>query len=254
MTDDRERIEIACLTSVDIKKSWSGSSYHAAQAPQKQCGECFYIGTQDCDQKSGKQAFYKMVRSLVKKIARNYIVYDYHISVGKKFAKVATRAIAQHSFDVIVAPTSITEIAFLETDIPVVLLEDATFALLHNYYHLYVNIPKRALRQLDAATNTALKKASLLVYSSAWAAQSAIKDYYADPQKVHVVPMGPNFANLPGHEIVQQTKKSERLRLLFVGVDWQRKGGQIAFETLLKLEELGIQAELIICGVFFFFF
>jgi len=123
MNDDRERIQIAYLTSVDIKKSWSGISYHAAQALQKHCGEVFYIGPQDSDQKSGKQAFYKMVRSLVKKIARNYIVYDYHISVGKKFAKVATRAIAQHSFDVIVAPTSITEIAFLETDIPVVLLE-----------------------------------------------------------------------------------------------------------------------------------
>lgn len=248
MNDDRERIQIAYLTSVDIKKSWSGISYHAAQALQKHCGEVFYIGPQDSDQKSGKQAFYKTLRSLLKKIARNYIVYDYHISVGKKFAKVASQVFAQRSFDVIVAPTSITEIAFLETDIPVVLLEDATFALLHNYYHLYTNIPKRAVRQLDAATNRALKKASLIVYSSAWAAQSAIKDYSADPQKVHVVPMGANFANLPGKEIVQQRKKSDRCRLLFVGVDWQRKGGQIAFETLLKLEELGIQAELIICG------
>src|SRR5205085_12222674 len=43
-------------------------------------------------------------------------------------------------------------------------------------------------------------------------------------------------------------KKSEQCRLLFLAVGWARKGGDIAFETLLKLEELGIQAELIVCG------
>src|SRR5205085_123986 len=43
-------------------------------------------------------------------------------------------------------------------------------------------------------------------------------------------------------------KKSEQCRLLFLAVQWTRKGGDIAFETLLKLEELGIQAELIVCG------
>jgi glycosyltransferase involved in cell wall biosynthesis len=36
--------------------------------------------------------------------------------------------------------------------------------------------------------------------------------------------------------------------LLFLGVEWQRKGGDITFETLLKLEEIGIPAELVVCG------
>jgi glycosyltransferase involved in cell wall biosynthesis len=35
---------------------------------------------------------------------------------------------------------------------------------------------------------------------------------------------------------------------LFVGVEWERKGGDIAYETLLKLEEMGIETELIVCG------
>jgi len=48
--------------------------------------------------------------------------------------------------------------------------------------------------------------------------------------------------------MVLAKKKSERCRLLFMGVGWERKGGAIAFETLLKLEEMGIEAELIICG------
>ncbi len=44
-------------------------------------------------------------------------------------------------------------------------------------------------------------------------------------------------------------RKSDHCRLFFIGVDWLRKGGEIAFETLLQLEKLGIEAELIICGV-----
>ncbi len=94
----------------------------------------------------------------------------------------------------------------------------------------------------------ALKKASAVVSSSKWAAQSVVKDYNISPNKVHTVPFGANIERTPPEEIVERRKKSDCCRLLFIGANWQRKGGEIAFETLLKLEELGIRAELVICG------
>jgi len=106
----------------------------------------------------------------------------------------------------------------------------------------------RSVRQMHAVTDMGISKASALIYSSTWAAQSAIKDYHAEPQKVHVVPMGANFDDPPGREIVWCKKKSAICKLLFVGVDWLRKGGEIAFETLLALHHMGIPAELVICG------
>jgi glycosyltransferase involved in cell wall biosynthesis len=36
--------------------------------------------------------------------------------------------------------------------------------------------------------------------------------------------------------------------LLFVGRDWSRKGGDIAFKTLISLCERGVDAELVIVG------
>ena len=48
--------------------------------------------------------------------------------------------------------------------------------------------------------------------------------------------------------IVQAKKKPDTCQLLFIGVDWQRKGGEIAFETLLQLEEMCIPTELIVLG------
>src|SRR6266566_695712 len=52
----------------------------------------------------------------------------------------------------------------------------------------------------------------------------------------------------PPQDVALARKPSDRCRLLFLAAGWARKGGDIAFETLLKLEELGIAAELIVCG------
>jgi glycosyltransferase involved in cell wall biosynthesis len=119
---------------------------------------------------------------------------------------------------------------------------------LHNYYPVYSNPLDGSIHEANIIMDLAIKKASLLVYSTAWAARSAIEDYHADIQKVHVVPFGANLESPPSRELVEARKRSDCCRLLFVGVEWQRKGGDIAVETLLKLEEMGIQAELIICG------
>jgi glycosyltransferase involved in cell wall biosynthesis len=181
-------------------------------------------------------------------IARKYFVYNYRVTVARKFATFAAQKLLEHPFDVVVAPASLTEVAFLDTDLPIVLVEDATFALLHNYYPQYSNLTKSSVRTMNAISERAIKRANLLIYSTEWAACSAIEDYHADPQKVHVVPMGANFEHIPSREIIQERKKSGRCRLLFVGVDWHRKGGPISYEALLSLEEMGIEAELIICG------
>jgi glycosyltransferase involved in cell wall biosynthesis len=184
----------------------------------------------------------------LKKIARKYFVYDYHLMVARTYANAANQRFARERFDVIVAPASLAQVAFLRTDIPIVVVEDGTFALLLNYYPQYTNLLPRSIRQMHAITRAGIEKASAVVYSSEWAAQSAIKDYQADPEKVHVVAMGANFDNPPSKEIAKRKKRSPSCKLLFVGVDWQRKGGAIAFETLLALEEMGIKAELTICG------
>jgi len=128
------------------------------------------------------------------------------------------------------------------------LVEDATFALLHNYYPQYSNLLKKSIYEISTLEGLAIKKASILLYTSEWAARSALEDYYADSQKVHVVPFGANLDKPPSQEVVQAKRKSDQCRLLFIGVDWHRKGGEIAFETLLKLAEIGVQAELIVLG------
>lgn len=258
MNEEHKRWKIAIVTPMDPadRRAWSGILFHASQALQKYCGDIFYIPT-SASHSSFKRTLLKKLRLLIKKyagytsffsIGRKYFVSNYQIATAKNFGKKVNAWLAANSFDVIVVPASITAIAFVETDIPIVLIEDATFALLHNYYPQYSGLPKNAVREMNLLVEETIKKAHLLVYASSWAAQSAIEDYHAEQGKVHVVPMGANFDNPPPKEIIQQKRRSHVCKLLFIGFDWQRKGGDIAFETLLALEERGIQAELTVCG------
>jgi glycosyltransferase involved in cell wall biosynthesis len=258
MSTEKHRWNIAFVTPMDPqdRRAWSGILFHTSQALQKYCGVIASIAAAESPDLF-KRSLYKRLRLFVKKyaaynpffsIGRKYFVCNYRIATAKKFAKKVPAWLATTPFDVIIAPASTTEIAFIETDIPIVLIEDATFASLHNYYPQYSALPKKAVREMNFLSEKAIKKARLLIYASSWAAQSAIKEYHAEPEKVHVVPMGANLENPPSKEIIQQKQRSDQCRLLFIGFDWKRKGGEIAFETLLALEEQGIQAELTVCG------
>ena len=239
-------MNIAFLTSFDPadRRSWSGTAYHLVQALEKHCGKVTCIGPMKVRQ--------KMVGKIINKCSRFVLKqgFEYNASflVAKKYAKIAAQRIAGLDIDVIVALAGAPEIAFLQTDLPIVLIEDATFAILHDYYPQYTNLLNISRHQTHTTEALAIGKASMLIYSSPWAARSATEVYHADERNVHVVAYGANFETPPSREGVLQKKKSGQCRLLFMGVNWQRKGGDIAFETLLKLEELGIAAHLTVCG------
>jgi len=250
MHDETRGIKIAFLTASNPqnRRLWSGITYYVAQALEKHCGEVTYIGPLPAYKaKPGERILDKSSNLLLKK---RYL-YSYGISAAKWYGKVATRKLAGRAFDVIIVAEGIMStplLAFLETDIPIVYVHDATFALLHNYLQDLSNLLDLSSHELNTVEALAIKKASLFVYSSAWAARSAVQDYHADPGRVHVVPFGANLQYSPTAQALEAKKKLERCRLLFIGVNWERKGGDIAFETLVKLEEKGVPAELIICG------
>ena len=250
MHNEARRIKIALLTASapQDRRPWSGITYFVGQALQKHCGEVTYIGSlPPYKAKLGERLLGRGSERLLKK---RYL-YKRGISAAKWYGKVATQKLAGQDFDILVVAEgseATTIIPFLETDIPLVYVNDVTFALLHGYYQYLSNLLSLSFRDLNTVETLAIKKASLLVYSSTWAARSAVQDYQADPRKVHIIPLGANLENIPDTQVVEESKSSEYCRLLFVGVDWQRKGGEIAFETLVRLEEMGIPAELVVCG------
>ena len=247
-SNPQERLRIALVTALDVfdRHSWSGTYYYITRALQKYCGDVTVIGPM--------YAPYEMfIGMLVHQGAKLFLQKNYAFrhtfAVSKRYGRIASQRLAHGSFDVVVALSGATELAFLQTDVPTVLIEDANFALLHDYHPHFSSLLKSSAYQIDTLQARGISKANLIVYSTQWAAQSAVDHYAASQQKVRAIPFGANLEHIPPREVVLARKKNAAgCKLLFVGVDWEHKGGAIAFETLVALERRGVPTELTICG------
>lgn len=193
---------------------------------------------------------YKVKEILYKKVLfRNYrMLWDPKLL--KSFAAQVDRAVAFSNPDVIFSVWS-NPIAYLHTEKPIAFWGDSTLAALIESYPGYRNLAAETIRDGHRAEQLALSNCRLAVYSSEWAAGTAIKNYDVDPVKVKVVPFG---ANISCNRTIQDirmnlaAKKFDACRLLFVGVDWARKGGDIALKVATRLNHRGIPTELHIVG------
>jgi glycosyltransferase involved in cell wall biosynthesis len=129
---------------------------------------------------------------------------------------------------------------------------DATFGAMVDFYPGAAGLSRRAIADGNALEQVALQNCAAAIYTSEWAARSAIDDYGADPAKVHVVAFGATVRRVPSREeiehLVAAREEDPVLRLLFAGVDWVRKGGDKAIEVTRVLRDRGHDARLIVIG------
>jgi glycosyltransferase involved in cell wall biosynthesis len=142
-------------------------------------------------------------------------------------------------------------IAYLKTDKPVVFWGDATLAGLMERYAGYAKLCPETIRDGHTAEQLALTKCRLAIYSSEWAANTAVQNYDVDPAKVKVVPFGANIdcsRSVEDIRSILKNKDFEVCKLLFAGVDWFRKGGDLAVQVARLLIQRGIPAKLHVVG------
>jgi glycosyltransferase involved in cell wall biosynthesis len=240
------RFKIAYLSVSDPadRKSWSGIHYYMARALQRYCGDVTALGPINPASMLPRKALRKILRATM---GKEYL-FTHTVGFARETARIAEQRLGNAAFDLIFAPAGSAQVAYLKTNIPIVYLSDVTFSAILNYYPQFSGISQAVTQQANAIEQLAIDRSRLTLYSSSWAAESARKDYHADPTKVHVIPFGANFDEPPPAERVANKPLSGRCKLLFVGVDWAKKGGDIAFETLIELERLGTPADLTIVG------
>jgi glycosyltransferase involved in cell wall biosynthesis len=240
------RLKIAYLTLNDPRdrRSWSGTHYYMAQALQRHCGEVVALGPI----RPKSMLLRKLLRKALEILTGREYLFRHCVSFAKETARIAEKRLANTRFDLIFAPVGSAQVAYLNTDIPIVYSSDATFSALLNYYPECSGVSQRIVHQANTIEQLAIDRASLILYSSSWAAESARKDYHADAAKVHVVPFGANLDEPPPAQRVLNGSPYGVCKLLFIGVHWARKGGDIALETLVELERLGVPAQLTVVG------
>lgn len=152
--------------------------------------------------------------------------------------------------DVILSSSSLP-MAYLRTTIPMAFWTDATFASMLGFYEDFTELSAGTIRDGMELENLALARCDVAIYSSAWAARSAIADHRADPRKVHVVPFGPNLKKVPHGEAVHEAiamRDRQVCKLVYIGYDWVRKQGDLVIQAQENLERKGIATELTIIG------
>jgi glycosyltransferase involved in cell wall biosynthesis len=158
--------------------------------------------------------------------------------------------VARQPADVVFSNSSIT-LAGLPPGLPAVFFTDATFRGLRELYPELADYPKDLIAIGEELEHRAIHRSDRLVYTSQWAAQSAVEHYGADPAKVVVIPRGANLGPALDGETLERNLRSRdrsRCELLLVGVSWERKGGALAAAVLHQLLASGIEARLTVVG------
>jgi glycosyltransferase involved in cell wall biosynthesis len=183
---------------------------------------------------------------------QNYLI-NRDPSVCRARAAQANRLLRYHTgADAVIVPYP-PDAAYLECPAPLILVHDATWHQLLDFYPGYErsNLAPETVRGGLELDRRALATCDRALYASQWAANSAVQDYGVDRSKVKVVPLGAGLAIAPSRDAIARSIDARRhgpMRLLFVGVDWHRKGGDLAIEVARRLHDGGISVELQIVG------
>lgn len=129
-------------------------------------------------------------------------------------------------------PAGASIIAFAQSKVKFVDLPDATYALMNDYY--YAGVDKQSADRGDKIDRAALQRSAKIILPSRWTYESVKNDYDQPEVKLSLIPFG---ANMPEVKITPKTLKDKEINILLVGVEWKRKGVDIALDVVSKLNE-----------------
>lgn len=243
----RLRIAFFCYYDPLDKRSWSGIPFYLGQTLQRNVGDVDFLGPVKTPRALDK--FLRGVAKFTRIVFKREYITKYSILLNIHATWYLKRKMKGKKYDFLMAPASAPQLGLLRTRVPIVYFGDSTY---RNYSTNY----KREFNKLAAFSRwegevlekKALKKSAFIMMTSEWAKQSAINDYGADPKKIEINLFGANMDFIPPAGGIFEKEKNSTLTLLFLAVDWERKGGPIAFETLIALRNMGVKAKLIVCG------
>jgi glycosyltransferase involved in cell wall biosynthesis len=224
------------------KNAWSGTYFYAYQAIKRNFDVQYfkykwpwYIREQLIFQKQ------------IQKLRSRKVAVEFLRGYARWFSKQLEKELRQTKLDVLFIPGAPQLIAYCKTSVPIIYMADATFQQLQGYYDSFSNLAPYNILQGIELDRLAFNNATHCMLASDWAKQSVVSDYYIPENKITVQPLGANLDFIPAVSELKN-EKNKICQLLFLGVDWDRKGGQIALDTFYTLQKNGMQVQLTIIG------
>lgn len=244
-------MRIVYTTTFNAKNvhKWSGTPYYMARhlSQKKEVTALTYVGSLKRILPFGFK-FKKKCKALLgleRDSAHFNTTAAYHYSLQAK------KKLLSYNADVIISPL-INPIAYLDCKQPIVLWTDAVYSSLVGFYPGFSRHSAKTIHQGNALMTAGLTRCQLAIFSSEWAAESAMTLYGISKDKIKVIPFGANIDSYPSLDeirtIVQKRSHQKTIKLLFLGKDWERKGLETVLAVTKALHKAGYAVELIIAG------
>lgn len=245
MTPDGIRIGFLSHEDPLSYRSWSGALCQMYRALEATGFQVIHIGASVPDTRTRLSRFEE---KLLRRLGWNRLRAAQFRRLVKTYAAKMQSQLEYMPCDVIFAPRGSLFLSHIRTKLPIIYLSDSTARLSLGYYN---NTPysRRANEYYELCEAQALARADRIVYfGGSRAADSAVRDYGVDPAKIRIIGAGGNVTVPADIDSILSRKQCEQCRLLFIGIDWERKGGDVAIETLDALARAGIDAMLTVCS------
>lgn len=249
-------MKVAYLTTYDLfdSKNWPnqhrglfGAGYYLSQALAKEAIALEYLGPLSKKMSPITRVKWLFYRHIYKK---DYYSWTEPL-ILKDYARQAERKIAEASSDIVLCPENAIPIAYVKSRQPLVLWTDAPLGSLVNFYPYLSNLCAETQKKIYVMEKKAFSNCDLVIFTSDWAAEKAKEIYQIAAEKVKVIPWGANIECHRTPEDIHHLVKYrgfEQCKLLFIGGEWLRKGGDVALAVARELNKVGLKTSLFVVG------
>jgi glycosyltransferase involved in cell wall biosynthesis len=195
-----------------------------------------------------RPSWFAFARKAVLRLTRGKV--DLHLSrrLAKRHAATLRSEIAAANPRAVVSIANSALTAELGQWFPVIHVSDTTFDLMRTFYATFSRLGAASLASGEAIEQAAISSSRFTTVSSPWAARS-VCDHYAKPvESVRTISWGCNIPHVPASDVAPDPEADQPCRLLFIGLDWERKGGDIVLETAAILRAAGFACHFDLVG------
>jgi len=170
--------------------------------------------------------------------------------IARHYAYQVRRAFELHKPDLVFSAGTPFALAYLPAEVPTAFWGDALMSQLVDFYwpsaKLHANIIQAGI-QLDKLS---IERGRACIFSSQWAADAARQFVPEASDRIFVVPFGANSVSDPPPKGPKSlpVNPSQAVEVIFIGKEWDRKGGQDAVDALSILKSEGYNVRLSIVG------
>lgn len=164
----------------------------------------------------------------------------------KYIAAQIKKLLEKIDYDIVFCPFGYA-ISYLKINKPIITWSDATFDNLINYNPSFMNLNKRSIRNYRKCQKRIYSNSDLLIFTTEWAAEKAINFDNKLKKKIKIIEVGSNF-NEEDHKSFNDIGKyrgiESTIEFLFVGNNFEAKGGLVAVELVQFLNKNNIKSRL----------